>query len=484
MSNETPLTPAGRLAITLLLVSGFVMILNETIMSIAVLAVSRDFEIELSTAQWILTAFVLTMAVVIPITGYLIQRLSTRTLFLTALSLFVAGTLISALSPAFSVLVIGRVIQACGTAIIMPLLMTTVMNLVPASRRGRIMGNISIVISVAPAIGPAVSGFILRYLPWPYLFWITLPIAVVILVIGARSVPNVSEPAKKSLDIISVVLAALAFSSLVFGLASIGESVHAPPPIPPAIPIAIGAVVLVSFVYRQIALQRRGSNPLLDLRTFLRPTYAAGVGIASGMFVVLFGVIILLPIYLQNVLLFEPERAGLLLLPGGLLMGILGPISGRIYDRFGPRVLLLPGSLIISAALWWMSTLTADATFGMVLTKHLLLSVGLGLMFTPLFTTALGALPRSMYSHGSATISTLQQLGAACGAALFVVIYTVRSVSLADGGEPTVAQESGGIQLAFAVGGALALGVAALTLLLRRADPEPLPSDPGGAQTD
>ena len=193
MRDDTKLSSANRLVITLLLVSGFVVILNETVMGVAVPHLMADLQISAGTAQWLTTAFLLTMAIVIPITGYLLQRFSTRSVFMLAMSSFSLGTLICALAPGFEVLVAGRVVQAMGTAIMLPLLMTTVMSLVPPASRGLVMGNISIVISVAPAIGPTVSGLILSALDWRWMFWLVLPIGIASLLLGMSRIRNVSE---------------------------------------------------------------------------------------------------------------------------------------------------------------------------------------------------------------------------------------------------------------------------------------------------
>ncbi len=197
--------------IWLLLVATFVVILNETIMSVALRVIMLDLHIDTRSVQWLSTAFMLTMAVVIPVTGFLLQRFHTRPLFVAAMTLFSAGTLMAALSLGFELLIVARVVQACGTAIMLPLLMTTIMTLVPTDERGKTMGNVSIVISVAPAIGPTISGMILNSLSWRWMFWLVLPIAVVMLIIGVRQVENVSEPRRLPLDVLSVVLSALGF---------------------------------------------------------------------------------------------------------------------------------------------------------------------------------------------------------------------------------------------------------------------------------
>ena len=188
-----------RTVIAVLLISTFVVILNETIMSVALPVLLTDLKVEASVGQWLTAGFLLTMSVVIPITGFLIRRVPTRRLYGVAMTLFSAGTLIAALAPGFGVLLAARVVQASGTAIMLPLLMTTVMTLVPPDRRGVVMGNISIVISVAPAIGPTVSGLVLNVLSWRFMFWLVLPIAVVALVLACAGwSTSVSRPTRPS----------------------------------------------------------------------------------------------------------------------------------------------------------------------------------------------------------------------------------------------------------------------------------------------
>ncbi len=218
--------------------------------------IMASFGVDPATGQWLTTAFLLTMAVVIPITGFLLQRFHSRTIYLAAISLFSLGTLAAALAPSFELLVAARVVQASGTAIMMPLLMTTVLTLVPPSDRGRIMGRISIVMSVAPALGPTISGLILSVFPWPFVFWFVLPIGIAALVLGARFMQNVTEPRAVPIDVLSIILSAFGFGGLVYGLSMIGEAARGEAPMQPWIPLTIGGIALITFVLRQIWLQR------------------------------------------------------------------------------------------------------------------------------------------------------------------------------------------------------------------------------------
>ena len=455
---------SDRLVIGILLVSTFVVILNETIMSVALPRLMDDLSVTAGAAQWLTSGFLLTMAVVIPITGFLLQRLSTRTVFLTAMTLFNTGTLIAAAAPGFGVLLTGRIVQATGTAIMLPLLMTTVLTLVPRHRQGRTMGNISIVISVAPALGPTISGLILNVLAWRWMFLLVLPIALASLLVGALRVRNVTEPRPVPLDVLSVGLSVVGFGGIVYALSAIGEGAGA---VAPAwVPLAAGSVALTLFVLRQRDLQR-SDRALLDLRAFTSRTFTVATVVLGVSMVGLVGTLVVLSIYLQHVRELDPLATGLLLLPGGLTMGLLAPLVGRIHDRAGPTVLVAPGAIIVSVVLWSLTLVTPTTPTPMVLLAHLVLSIGLALLFTPLFTTGLGALPQELYSHGSAIIGTVQHVSAAAGAALFITVMTLGAETSAAATTPAEAAASG-VRAAFLCGAVISLLGVAGSLFVRR----------------
>jgi MFS transporter, DHA2 family, lincomycin resistance protein len=460
-SVEDKLSPRDRTVISLLLVSAFVVILNETIMGVALPRLMGDLDIPASAAQWLTTAFMLTMAVVIPVTGFLLQRFNTRPMFAAAMSLFSLGTLVSALAPGFEVLLAGRVVQATGTAIMMPLLMTTVMTLVPPSSRGKVMGNISIVISVAPAIGPTISGFILSILDWRWMFWLVLPIALAALTTGLLRIQNVTEPKHKPIDVLSVVVSAFAFGGLIYGLSQLGEAAHGGGSVPAWLPLVVGSAALLLFVLRQRRLER-ADRALLDLRTFASRSFTISILTVVVLMMALFGMIIVLPIYLQSVLGLDPLATGALLLPGGLVMGLLGPVVGRIYDARGARILVLPGSILVSLVFWGLAMMNETTPVFLVLVAHVCLSVGLGLTFTPLLTSALASLRPELYSHGSAVVGTVQQLAGAAGTALFISVMTLQSAALAIAGAGEQQALAGGIHAAFLCGAVISvLGIVA-----------------------
>lgn len=456
--------------IIVLLVAAFVVILNETIMNVALPRLMVVLDVSANTVQWLSTAFLLTMAVVIPMTGFLLQRFTTRAAFLLAMSLFGVGTLIAGLAPGFTVLLLGRIVQASGTAIMMPLLMTTILRLVPSHSRGAVLGTVGTVISVAPALGPTVSGVILQFLSWRFMFLLVLPIALAAIVIGARLLDKVGEVRRSSVDLLSVLLAAVGFGGFVYGISVAGEAPGAVASPEVLTPIVIGGLSLIAFALRQVALQRT-DNPLLDLRVFRFPMFSLSVGLFMIAMMALFGSMILLPIYLQNVRGFDSLQTGLFLLPGGVLMGVAAPFVGRLFDRRGPVPMTTFGASLIALTLWRFSTIGAETPVPLLLGYHLLLSSGMALLFTPLMTTGMNPLPPRLYSHGSATMSTLQQVGGALGVALLVTVMTSRAASFGAAQAVELAQAAG-LRSAFAVGAVFALAASVLTLFLKRVAPE------------
>jgi DHA2 family lincomycin resistance protein-like MFS transporter len=235
----------------------------------------------------------------------------------------------------------------------------------------------------------------------------------------------------------------------------------------PWIPLVFGGITLVLFIIRQLKLQH-SNRALLDLRTFTSSGFTISLTMMAIMMMALFGTIIVLPIYMQRVLGLEPILTGMLLLPGGLLMGLLAPFVGRLYDKHGPRPLLIPGSVIVSLTLWGMTLLNEHTPFLWVLVAHIALSFGLALVFTPLFTASLGSVKPELYSHGSATIGTVQQLAGAAGTALFIMLLTAQTVSLGVGGASEVAAQAGGVRAAFICGAIISLFAVVASVFVRK----------------
>lgn len=470
-------TPA---VVGLLVAATFIVILNETIMVNAIPHLMDDFDVSLRAAQWLSTIFLLTMAAVIPVTGWFLQRVTTRRAYATAIAVFCAGTALCLVAPVFEVLLVGRIVQAAGTAVMMPLLMTTLMTVVPADDRGRVMGNVTLAMSCAPALGPAVSGVLLGLGSWRLIFAVVLPVALVIAVLGLRRLEDVGEPRAGSIDVLSLVLAALGFASLVYGLSEIGG--EQPWWIPTAA-VVLGLLLVAGFAVRQVLLQRDGS-PLMDLRTLRERTFTLSLLVMAVAFMAMLGAMILLPQYFQRARGLSALETGLLVAPGGLAMGLLGPTVGRCFDRFGARVLVVPGSLAILGALLLMSRIGLDTPYVVLVGMHLVMMIGLAMLFTPVFTLGLGSLPPHLYSHGSSILGTLQQVAGAVGTAAVVVIADLRATRLADAGASSAEAFVGGLRWAFLAGALAAVAVVVLAAMLparvdAAGDPHGGPSEPG-----
>ncbi|KXC06540.1 DHA2 family efflux MFS transporter permease subunit [Microbacterium hominis] len=466
--------------IWLLLAAAFVAILNETTMGVAIPHLIGDLGITAVAAQWLTTAFMLTMAVVIPTTGFLLRRFTTRAMFGTAMGLFSAGTLIALVAPGFEMLLVGRVVQASGTAIMMPLLMTTLMTVVPPHLRGRMMGRVSVVISLAPAIGPTMAGVILDNLTWRWIFAIVLPISVVALIIGVRWIHNLGERSHAPIDIPSVILSALGFGGIVFGLSQIGGhgtdvAAAETATVTLVVALAIGVTTLGFFLWRQVALQKK-DDALLDLRIFRSGNFSLSVAHFAVMSLAFFGTLTALPLYLQNTLGLSASASGLVVLPGALAMGLLGPVIGRIYDRWGTRVLLLPGTIVVLAILWSFTMLTESTPVWMLVVTQTLLSVGLAMSFTPLFTASLGSLEPRFYSYGSATVSTVQQVAGAAGIALLISVMSSVSAAASASGAADAAAGAAGARAAFLLAAVIGTPLLISAFLIRK--PADTPAGP------
>lgn len=400
------------------LIAGFSGLFSETALNMAIKDLTEVFQISSSTAQWLTTGYLLTMGILVPISGLLIQWFSTRHLFIVSLLFSISGTLIAALAPNFGILLLSRLIQAVGTSLLLPLMFNTVLLIYPVRKRGAIMGIMGLVIIFAPAISPTVSGLILEYLSWHWIFWITLPIFVIALLFGIKHMQNVSTITKPTIDILSIILSSIGFGGIVYGFGSASENGWGDIIIIST--ISIGLVGLISFSIRQFKIDK----PMLDLRVFKYPMFTIGVSSVAITFMIIMSSMILLPLYLQTGLSLAAFSAGLVLLPGGIMNGLMAPISGRIFDKFGPRVVVIPGFFIMAIMLWNLSNVTTETSIFIVMGLHTLLMFGVSMVMMPVQTNGLNQLPKNLYPDGSALINTLQQVSGAIGTAVAITIMS------------------------------------------------------------
>ncbi|MGI8317044.1 MDR family MFS transporter [Halobacillus mangrovi] len=412
---------------TVMLLGAFMGILNETLLSTALPTIMMEFDISENKVQWLTTVFLLTNGVMIPVTAFLIERFTSRKLFLTALGLFGIGTLLAAFSYSFPLLLVGRVIQAAGSGIMLPLMMTVILVVIPKDRRGRMMGWAGIVISFGPAIGPTLSGFLLEYYSWRPLFYVVLPIVAIVILLAFKYVKNVTTITKPKIDIVSILLSSLGFGGLLYGFSSAGEKGWSSWIVLGC--IIAGFIILVWFIRRQLHLKQ----PLLQFRVFHYKTFTLSLAITMIVIVSMIGAETLLPLYMQNLRGFTPLESGLMLLPGAIVMGVMSPVTGTLFDRWGARRLAIPGLLIVVVTSFLFTSLTMETSFLYLCLIYALRMFGLSLAMMPVMTNGLNQLPTKWSAHGSAMANTFQQVSGSIGTAFLITVLTVSSTGYARG---------------------------------------------------
>ena len=419
----------NRNVVLAVLVSGaFVTILNQTLLNTALPAFMEDFGITASAAQWVTTIFMLVNGIMIPVTAFLIQKFTTRTLFLTAMALFTVGTLVCALAPVYPVLLAGRVIQAAAGGMIMPLMQTILFAIYSVRERGRAMGTFGLVIAFAPAIGPSLSGWIIDHFPWQTLFYMMLPIAILDIVFAYFVLRNVTERTFPRLDVLSIILSTLGFGGLLFGFSSAGDAGWTSAEV--LLSLGIGAVALYFFITRQFKLD----EPILEFRVLRYRMFALNTVIGMSVFIAMIGGMLIIPLFMQNMSDFTAMESGLALLPGAAIMGLMSPVTGRLFDRFGAKWLSVAGFTLLAAGTLPLAFLSTDTTFTYVATANAVRMFGVAMVMMPVTTAALNQLPRHLVPHGAALNNTMRQVAASVGAALLITVMVSTALDPAEHG--------------------------------------------------
>jgi EmrB/QacA subfamily drug resistance transporter len=420
-TKETSRPPYGLIAV--LMVGAFIAFLNNTLLNIALPSIMKDLKVEPSTVQWLATGFMLTNGILIPISAYLIQKFSVRHLFLAAMGLFTMGTILAGFAHLFPVLLTGRMIQASGSAIMMPLLMNVMLTSFPIEKRGAAMGVFGLVLMFAPAIGPTLSGWIVEHYDWRMLFHFVTPIAIIVILLGFFLLKDKKDKIDLRLDFISVLLSTIGFGGILYGFSSAGTDGWDSPKVYGT--LILGVVSLTTFILRQLKLDK----PLLNFRIFKYPMFALSSTISMIVTMAMFSGMLLMPIYVQTVRGISPLDAGLMMLPGAILMAIMMPITGKLFDKFGGRTLALIGLAITTITSYYFSQLTLETTYTHLIILYSVRMFGMSMVNMPVTTNGLNQLPARFYPHGTAMNSTLQQVSGAIGTALLVTVMSTRTVT-------------------------------------------------------
>jgi DHA2 family lincomycin resistance protein-like MFS transporter len=403
-----------------LLICGFVGMFSETALNIAITNLMEVFRISAATAQWLTTGFLLTLGILMPMTGLLLQWFTTRQLFIASIVSSIIGTLIAALAFNFEMLMVARVMQAVGMGLLIPLMFNTILVVYPPEKRGAAMGFVGLVIMFAPATGPTVAGILIEYLTWHYIFWLSLPFLVIGLLVGLKYLENVSDVTKPRIDLMSVALSTVGFGGVVFGFSKAGEGEAGWTSAVVITSIVIGLVALALFALRQIFMR----EPMMNLRVFKYPMFIVGLLMVLSCMMIILSSMIILPMYLQNGMRLSAFAAGLMLLPGSALNGILSPRMGHLFDRYGPKWLVIPGLVVVVIMLWFFSSISSASSVAFIVALHIGLMVGISMVWMPAQTNGLNQLPPELYPHGTAVMNTLQQVAGAVGTAIAISILT------------------------------------------------------------
>ncbi|WNC13483.1 DHA2 family efflux MFS transporter permease subunit [Brevibacillus brevis] len=398
-------------------------LLNQTLLNTALPKLMDQFHITTSTAQWVITIYMLVNGVLIPTTAFLMEKFTTRQLFLTSMCLFSVGTLICGIAPYFAFMLVGRVIQASGAGIVMPLMTNVIFNMFPREKRGSAMGVVGIAMVFAPAIGPTLSGWVVEHYSWRLLFFIVLPIAVIVLIVSSFVLKNVTETKNPRLDVWGVILSTIGFGGLLYGFSTAGSKGWGSVEV--IIMLLVGVICLVSFVMRQLRID----HAMLEFRIFKTPAYTLAILISLLVNMTLYSGMILLPVYVQDILHFSPVQSGLLMLPGSIIMGIMSPITGRLFDRFGARYLALTGLVITIVTTFGFTKLSLSTSYSYLLTLYTVRMLGLSMLMMPVMTSGLNSLPLRLNPHGTAMSNTINAIGGALGTSLFVTIMSTKSAA-------------------------------------------------------
>ncbi|MEC2055285.1 DHA2 family efflux MFS transporter permease subunit [Peribacillus psychrosaccharolyticus] len=415
-----------KVLLTVLILGCFLSTLNQTLLNVALSNLMEVFTVSATTVQWISTGFMLVNGVLIPITAYLMKRFSTRQLFISSMLFLLIGSILCAVSPNFAVLLTGRMIQAIGAGIIMPLLMSVVMFIFPPEKRGSMMGLMGLAIIFAPAIAPTLAGFVIEYYSWRWLFIGIIPFVVVVILLAMKYLINVTGTEKAKLDIVSVILSTVGFGLILYGFSNAGS--HGWDDKIVLASILVGVVTIAIFCHRQI----KSADPLLNLSVFNYKVFTLTSIINIFVTMMMYADMILLPIYLQNGRGFSAFDAGLLLLPGAIINAFMSPVTGKLFDRFGAKPLFIIGLIFIIPSMWVVTDLTESTTFIFLMVRTIFLRIGLSFITMPLNTAGLNALPKTLVTHGTAVNNTVRQIAGAIGTAVVVTVFTAQTTKHAE----------------------------------------------------
>lgn len=389
-----------------------------TALTTALPVMIKEFNISVTTGQWLTSGYSLAMGIVMPLTAFLITQFPTKKLYLTAIALFIVGLLIAVLAPNFTILMIGRLFQACGNGILSAMAQVILLTIYPPERRGTIMGWYGLSIGVAPVIAPTIAGVIVDYSGWRMIFYVVIVIMILSFIVASFAFKNVLETRKKHFDTLSFMISAIAYAGITIGIGNIGTYKFTSAGV--LLPILLGIIAIVIFTRRQLSQ----ADPFLDLRILKHRAFTLSLIGSMLLYFAMMGSSIILPLLIQSVEGLSATVSGLVTLPGSLAMAILSPFAGKIYDRFGIRRLFITGSLGLIISNLCMVFININTSLIMIASFNIIRSLAIGCLMMPLITWGMSNFLPEMMSHGTALLTSLRTIAGAIGSAIFVSLMT------------------------------------------------------------
>ncbi|MDL2301073.1 DHA2 family efflux MFS transporter permease subunit [Lachnospiraceae bacterium OttesenSCG-928-D06] len=443
-SQGMPLTARQRgMVFACLLAASVASSFQITALSTALPAIVRDLGIDFSAGQWLTSGFSLAMGIVMPLTAFLITRIPTRPLLLTSMGAILLGLVLCVIARGFSLMMFGRVLQACGNGMLTSITQVVVLTIFPSEKRGAMMGWYGLAVGAAPVIAPTLAGVLVDSFGWGMIFYAAIAMIALCLVWAFVVSSNMLETKVQAFDIQSFLLSALAFGGITLGIGNAaGQGLREPMAF---VPLLAGVIAGLFFARRQLRLEQ----PFLELRVLRSRQYAISVAASMLLYLVMMGVSLLMPLYIQSVMGHSATLSGLVTLPGALCMAATSPFAGRILDRLGMKKLFVTGAVCLLLGTAGMVPIAGIISVWPAAILHAVRCIAIGCLLMPLVTWGMSSLTPDQTAHGTALVNSLRTIAGAIGAAVFTGIMT--SVAKAAAATHGAGAQIYGVQIAFFV---------------------------------
>lgn len=390
-----------------------------TSLTTALPPILNDFKISATMGQWLTSGYSLAMGIIMPATAFFITRFKTKKLYLSAIGCFIVGLIISIAAPNFMVLMIGRIFQAVGNGILTAMAQVIILTIYPKEESGSIMGLYGLSVGAAPVIAPTIAGVIVDHMRWQMIFVIALIIISISFVLAVYVFGDILDTAKQKFDIVSFILSVFAYGGIILGIGNIGN--YPLLSIKIIFPIIVGIMTMILFVYRQLNIEK----PFLEIRILKNKNFMLSVIGSVMLYFIMMGSSIILPLYVQDIKGMSATTSGLVTLPGSLLMALVSPFAGKVYDKIGMRKVFIAGALSMFISNIGMVFLSLDMSVCVAAILNSIRCIAIGCLMMPLVSWGLKGIKKEYTAHGTALLTSLRTISGSVGSAVFVSIMTI-----------------------------------------------------------